>query len=275
MNYYQHHIGDFIRDTARLPDSQCMAYLRMIWMYYETEQPFEDDIDALAFKLGANANDVHQILKHFFFEHDGKWHNARCDKEILAFRERSKKAKASASARWDNARSMRTHSERNTNARPSASKKTETNDADSMRTYVQDMRTQSERNPNAMVFDANQEPVLTTNTSSLRSEVTREEIPKPVKKPAVAKPDDVAEQTWQDWQQLRKAKRAPVTETVLQKARQEAGKAGIALDDFLQVWCARGSQGLEAAWLTPAERRRGPPQENFSAVDYGSGIHDL
>ena len=115
MNYYKHHIGDFIRDTSRLTDSQCMAYLRMLWMYYETEEPFDCDIDALAFKIGANASEVHQILKHFFFEHDGKWHHSRCDKEILAFRGKSDKAKNSANARWNNANAMRTHSECNAN----------------------------------------------------------------------------------------------------------------------------------------------------------------
>ena len=116
MNYYQHHIGDFIRDTARLSDSQCMAYIRMMWLYYETEAPLENDADAIAFKIGANASDVHQIFKHFFFLHDdGLWHQARCDKEILAFREKSNKAKKSADARWNNANAMRTHSERNAN----------------------------------------------------------------------------------------------------------------------------------------------------------------
>lgn len=126
LNYYPHHIGDFIRDTSRMTDSQCMAYLRMLWIYYETEQPLDADVNALAFKIGANASDVHQILRMYFFEVDGAWHNARCDKEILTFREKSDKAKKSADARWKNANAVRTH---------------------------------SERNANAPVFDANQEPV--------------------------------------------------------------------------------------------------------------------
>lgn len=73
-------------------------------------------------------------------------------------------------------------------------------------------------------------------------------------------PDDVDPQTWADWLALRKAKRAPVTETVVEGARKEAGKAGMALGDFLAVWCRRGSQGLEADWLKPSERaaRAGP-----------------
>ena len=117
MHYYQHHIGDFIRDTSRLSDSQCMAYMRLLWVYYESEKAIENDIDAIAFKIGANALDTHQILKHFFFLHDdGLWHQARCDKEIIEFRGKSEKAKNSANARWINANAMRTHSERNANA---------------------------------------------------------------------------------------------------------------------------------------------------------------
>lgn len=69
-------------------------------------------------------------------------------------------------------------------------------------------------------------------------------------------PDGVADQVWSDWLQLRKAKRAPVTETVLAGAADEARKAGLTLEAFLRVWCRRGTQGLEAAWLAPQERGR-------------------
>lgn len=114
MHYYQHHIGDFIKDTARLSDAQSMAYLRLMWIYYDTESPLKNDVDALAFDIGASASDVHQILKRFFFLHeDGFWHHSRCNKEILAFRQKSDKAKKSAEARWNNANAMRTHNERN------------------------------------------------------------------------------------------------------------------------------------------------------------------
>lgn len=68
------------------------------------------------------------------------------------------------------------------------------------------------------------------------------------------RPNGVSEQTWSDWLALRKAKRAPVTEAVLRHAEREAAKAGMTLEAFLVVWCYRGSQGLEASWLTPTER---------------------
>lgn len=82
--------------------------------------------------------------------------------------------------------------------------------------------------------------------SSLRSEGKRASAP--------LAPDGVDQQVWSDWLTLRKAKKAPVTETVVLNARAEAGKAGMTLEAFLRIWCARGSQGLLAEWIKPQER---------------------
>lgn len=93
--------------------------------------------------------------------------------------------------------------------------------------------------------------------------------------PAIPRPDEVSEQTWTDWLALRKAKDAPVSVTVLKAAIAEAGKAKLSLEDFLQIWCLRGSQGLQADWLKPSElagrvvTSKTPPRDNFGGVDYG------
>lgn len=68
-------------------------------------------------------------------------------------------------------------------------------------------------------------------------------------------PDGVDPQVWDDWLALRKAKKAPVSRTVVQGAEEEAKKAGMSLDAFLRIWCRRGSQGLDASWLKPEERK--------------------
>jgi hypothetical protein len=82
--------------------------------------------------------------------------------------------------------------------------------------------------------------------------------------PAHPRPDDVSEQVWADWLSLRTRKRAPVTETVIAGARDEALKAQMPLEAFLRVWCLRGSQGLEASWLKPQEREAGrPPSQSY------------
>ena len=70
----------------------------------------------------------------------------------------------------------------------------------------------------------------------------------------VARPPDVDQQIWEDWKQLRKAKKAPVTQTVVNAAFREAKKAEMSINEFLAIWCSRGSQGLQADWIKPVER---------------------
>jgi uncharacterized protein YdaU (DUF1376 family) len=103
MHYYQHHIGDFIKATARLSDSQTMAYLRLLWMYYDTEKPLILDTELLAFQIGTSIQDTELLLRTFFILTDEGWKQTRCEEEILEYREyRSKKSlagKASAERR--------------------------------------------------------------------------------------------------------------------------------------------------------------------------------
>lgn len=98
--------------------------------------------------------------------------------------------------------------------------------------------------------------------------------------PSLLCPDGVDAQTWADWLALRKAKKAPVTETVLRNARAEAEKAGLTLKRFLEIWCARGSQGLQADWLKPNERagpaRKPSVSDSFAETHYqGTPDHEL
>jgi len=71
------------------------------------------------------------------------------------------------------------------------------------------------------------------------------------------KPESVQQETWDDWVALRKGKGAKVSGTVVREASKEAEKAGLTLERFLQIWCLRGSQGLQADWLKPEERGKG------------------
>jgi uncharacterized protein YdaU (DUF1376 family) len=93
----------------------------------------------------------------------------------------------------------------------------------------------------------NQEP-LTTNHKPKREIAT-----------SVACPPDVSQQIWSDWVALRKSKKAPITQTVLNGAVSEAKILGWPLEKFLAEWCSRGSQGLKAEWVVkpnPADKVR-------------------
>lgn len=77
-----------------------------------------------------------------------------------------------------------------------------------------------------------------------------------------ARPDDVSEEVWKDYQTLRKAKRAPVTDTVINGLRREAGAAGITLEQAMTFCIERGYQGFKADWYKNAANVGGRPQRD-------------
>ena len=88
----------------------------------------------------------------------------------------------------------------------------------------------------------NQKPTPSSSSSSSSSSSKERAT-------VVACPPDVSQQVWQDWLQLRKTKKASVTETVVKGARSEAAKLNWTLEQFLVEWCTRGSQGMKAEWV--------------------------
>lgn len=107
------------------------------------------------------------------------------------------------------------------------------------------------------------EPVAHKPVSEPVNEPIRET---PRKRATPAKPVDVDQLTWDDWTALRAKKRATVSQTVINEARRECAKADLTLERFLQIWCARGSQGLQADWLKQNERSASQP-ESFRERD--------
>lgn len=75
------------------------------------------------------------------------------------------------------------------------------------------------------------------------------------KKKKVEKPDDVSSEVWNDFLDHRKAKKAPVTKTVITLIRNEAKKINWTLERAMEETCARGWQGFKAEWASG-----GPPE---------------
>lgn len=110
MHFYQHHIGDFIKSTFFLTNEETGIYLKLLWLYYDTENPLPDDIELLSIKVNARdkKDTVAWILQTFFAKNDDgtHWINNRCETEIAdyyLFIEKKKAAgKASAYKRYGN-----------------------------------------------------------------------------------------------------------------------------------------------------------------------------
>ena len=58
----------------------------------------------------------------------------------------------------------------------------------------------------------------------------------------------VDEQIAKDWMAIRKAKRAPLTDTALDELKCEASKAGIAVSEAVAICAKRSWQGFKASW---------------------------
>lgn len=133
MNYFEHHIGDYDQATAHLSAVEDGIYSRMIRWYMADEKPLPADVSAIVRRVRAHSRDekaaVKTILAEFFELRDDGHHQSRCDAEIARFKEKQRKAQASANARWSK-------SERNANASAE-------HDAQDMRSH---MRSQCEGN---------------------------------------------------------------------------------------------------------------------------------
>lgn len=66
---------------------------------------------------------------------------------------------------------------------------------------------------------------------------------------SIPRPEDVPEQLWADFVTHRKAKKAPITETVIKRTRSEAAKCSMTLSQAIEMMVARGWQGFEARYV--------------------------
>ena len=234
MNYYPFHVGDYAAHTSHLDPLEDLAYRRMLDLYYlrECALPHDPAEVARLIRMRGNVAEVTAMLREFFAEIEGGWANGRCDEEILRMQDKQRKAKASAEA---SVAARRAKAEGHSS-------------------------TLAERTLNERSTDAELPTPTPTPTP-----INKEPIPSgmgsaPRKRSATAaRPDDVAEPVWQDFQRLRAQKRAPLTDTALAGLRREAAKAGVGLEAALAYCCEQGWQGFNAGWYADRVGARAGP----------------
>lgn len=170
MNYYERHIGDYLKDTAHLSLLEHGVYTRLLDVYYIREAPIPDEQAARL--VGARTKEEREalqvILQEFFTLTDRGWEQARCEREIVAANEKRSKASASAKQRWAH---KQTHSDGNADAQRTHSDGNADGDANAV-------QTQCEGN------------ALQPPTSNLQGK--RGKTPRPRKPQATPLPDDFA-----------------------------------------------------------------------------------
>lgn len=132
MNYYERHIGDYLKDTSHLSLLEHGVYCRLMDVYYTRECGI--DASDAARLIGARSKDekaaLESVLREFFELVGGIYVQGRCDAEIARFQDKQRKAKASANSRWS-------HSERNANASKTHVQTECEPDANALRTHCE------------------------------------------------------------------------------------------------------------------------------------------
>ena len=226
MHYYQFHIGDYRSATAHLTNEEDLAYRRLLDMYYDTELPIPNDPKDVARKLRVTVDSLRVALTDFFTPTDEGWRHKRCDAEVAAYKRMADGGRKGAAKRW--------HSEGNGEVIATLSPPV------------------SNPNANHKPITINHKPI--TNNHKPSNTAT-----------AVAPPDGVSQSVWDDFVKQRKAKKAPVSDTVITKIRNQSEKAGWSLEDALAEICARGWTGFNADWVADKQKIHFNKQEALEA----------
>ena len=247
MNYYERHIGDYLKATAHLSLLEHGIYGRLLDVYYTRESAIPAaQVERL---IGARSEEERAalaIVLEEFFQVDGDLlRHGRCDREIAKFQDKQRKAAASANARWSKPAS---HTERSADA----------------------MRTHSEGNaPSNQTPDTNLQTPEEPKTKTARK---RAAAPQHVSLPDLLA-EGVDEQHAKDWLAVRQRKSLPLTLTAWAEMKAEALKARIAVPEAVRVSAANSWAGFKAAWLQQAGQ--GPPGRQTATDRRIETIHAL
>lgn len=214
MNYYQHNIGDYRRDTSHLSLLEHGIYRQLLDWYYLDEKPIPKETQVVFRRLSAKTqneqNAIEIILKEFFLETDAGWSHRRCDVEIKGYQ-------AKANANRENGK---------LGGRP---RKTQ---------VVKDGIANG--NQGESQNNLNQEP-LTNNHKPLNTK-THTQL-------ALLLDKNIPESLARDWLQIRKSKKATLTETSLIATIREANKVGYSLEQAITVCCENSWAGFKAEYI--------------------------
>lgn len=242
MHHYQHHIGDYRRDTGHLSNEEDLAYRRMIELYYDTESPLPENVEWIARRARVSAEIVARVLSDFFVFDEEKrvWRQSRCEREIGEYRKAQKRNRNNGLRGGRPSKRLVTHSEPTRN--PVGFQEKPTPFLEEPNPFQKEPSAKATVNRKPLTD--NREPVPDNQSPETERAAARE--PRSVVPP---KPEDVTDQTWADWLAHRRRKRAIVNETVLAEFRREAVAAGVSLEEAIKTSVAQGWQGFRSDWV--------------------------
>ena len=231
MHFYQFHIGDYKSHTHHLSLIEDLAFRRLLDHYYLHEHPISQRDIARQIGMREHEQEVLTVLNEFFISTDKGFINPRADSQIKTFREHQAVSAWGAFCR-DNPK-LKEFAEKDV--------------------YIQHF---TEGTHNQYVSTLRAHHVHTMGTSSTHDATNNQEPitnnHKPIKERAtvVATPVGVSEIVWQDFKNHRKAKKAQVTQRVVDEIAKQAMLAGWPLEEAMKETVVRNWQTFKAEWVS-------------------------
>ena len=259
MQYYQLHLGDWLKETAHLTPEEEGIFLRCIAYYMDIEGPLKDDLPALKrrLRLSPKNNILAKILGEFFILKDGFWVSENLDLFISKIGQISDVRKNSAIEGWSNRRKNPYKS------------KTEGMHLHSLSYATQEPKEPITLNHSEIVqIHPSKKPSFGVNqTTEVLDEKEVPQTPKSLarKNQSIECPTGVVWKTYSDFLKVRKA---VFTETALNLMKDEAIKAGVSIEMAFQIATERGWKTFRADWNTNPYAKEKTAQK----PDFGGAI---
>jgi uncharacterized protein YdaU (DUF1376 family) len=258
MHYFKFHISDYYANTSHLSDDADLCYRRLLDYYYLNDGLLPDlKMLAKKIKFAKKEDIVLEILDEFFTLENGIYTHQRADKELFEYKEKANTNKRIAQEREEKKRK---------------------NKEQTGEQVVHDSCTVGEQvvhdsPPNHKPLTINQEPLTNNQEPILKTTPAQSQaIDAPPQKKRntidwdwtdrIVERFGVSEQVAQDLIIARKAKRAVITETVLNNFQKEVKKvndAGVYLAEreAFAYWVASGWQAFKANWYLKGQQPAG------------------
>jgi len=189
VNYYRHHIGDYLRDTAHLSMLEDAAYRRMLDLYYMREQPLPAESKAVCRLVRARSPEeceaVETVLAEFFTLGVDGWSQKRADSEIEDMRTAAERARTNGKV----------------GGRPRKTRQVIHENPEETQSVISGL---AKHNPDESSPSSNHQPLVTTVTEVAREAAQSFD--------ARACPPEIHAEAWADWIAHRRKRRKPVSE---------------------------------------------------------------
>lgn len=213
MHYYKRNIGDYHKKAGKLSLLQHGVYTILIDSIYDREK-FPTEEEAIDWVWASSEEEIEAlkfVLKKFFEEKEGVYHQSRIKDELDAYHSRCEKNAQIAH-------------ERETKRKENNTKRTD---------YVDDS------SPNHKPLNNNHKPLTKDKVA---------EAPKfNFKNTLIDLGGDI--ELIDEWLAIRKQKKARNSEHALKTFLTQVDKSNLPLNQILQICCAKQWKGFEAAWI--------------------------